>query len=339
MDALETSHFLSRLRPLLFDLALSVGETASWETERQRFLHAVATRLTPKACGWLDDQAGDLYLPRRYALSNIRSELARHDTSNTPCATWQRDSGEWLHVWPMSEHGRFFLAVTEAYPAEALHEITRLLQRVAVGLSVTKARETLLANTVAGIDLVRYPERIIIDANQAFVALLGYDSREEVIGKATSFLYFDPTEGQRMLDTARHILDTGQGSLRDLHVLRKDGQDLYLDVSGQRLEGEDPDHPVIVWTQIDVTERHRLHQYQSAAVLAQQELLRLNDPKAMYQRLVEIVVRGTSSICAYIATPGINGMWLQVAAIYSKNSILAQAIEQVIFSPESVTFL
>ncbi|MCE5388751.1 MAG: diguanylate cyclase, partial [Acidithiobacillus sp.] len=132
---------------------------------------------------------------------------------------------------------------------------------------LSNARETLLANTVAGIDLVRYPERVIIDANQALVTLLGYDSREETIGKATSFLYFDPMEDQRMLETARHILDKGQGSLRDLHVLRKDGQDLYVDVSGQRLEGEDPDHPVIVWTAIDVTERHRLAQELSEQAL------------------------------------------------------------------------
>ncbi|MCE5388777.1 MAG: PAS domain-containing protein, partial [Acidithiobacillus sp.] len=204
---------------------------------------------------------------------------------------------------------------------------------------LSKGHETLLANTAVGIALIGYPERVIVDANQAFVALLGYDSREEVVGKSPSFLYFDSSEDQRALDTARHILNMGQGSLRDLHALRKNGQDLYLDISGQRLEGEDLDHPVIVWTAIDVTERYRLAQYQSAAVLAQQELLRLNDPKAMYQRLVEIVVQGTSSICAYIATPGINGMWLQVAAIYSKNSILAQAIEQVIFSQNAAKYL
>jgi len=251
MDALETSDFLSRLRPLLFDLALSVGETTSWETERLRFLHAVAIRLTPEACGWLDDRGGDLFLPRRYALSDIRSKLARHDASNAPCATWQRSSGEWLHVWPMLEHGHFFLAVTEPYPIEALHELTRLLKRVAATISVTKAREMLLAYTVAGISLVRYPEQVIIEANRAFAALLGYDSQEEVIGKATSALCFDSQAEQRMLDTAQHILDKGQGSLRGLHVLRKDKQDVYLDISGQRLEGQDPDHPVIVWTAIN----------------------------------------------------------------------------------------
>ncbi len=130
-----------------------------------------------------------------------------------------------------------------------------------------QANETLLANTVAGIALVRYPERLIQEANQSFIALFGYDSREEVIGKATSFFYFDPTEEQRMFDTASQILDTGQGGLRDLHILQKDGQDLYLDVSGQRMEGEDLNHPVIVWTAIDVTERHRLTQELSELAL------------------------------------------------------------------------
>ncbi len=118
--------------------------------------------------------------------------------------------------------------------------------------------ESMLTNTTASITLVRYPERVFLEVNQATLDLMGCASRDEIVGKPTGFLYFDTIEQQRMLDTALQILDKGQGGLRDLHVLRKNGQELYLDVSGQRIDREDPDHPVIVWTSVDVTERYRL---------------------------------------------------------------------------------
>ncbi len=39
---------------------------------------------------------------------------------------------------------------------------------------LSAARETLLANTTAGIDLVRYPERVFVEVNQGFLDILGY---------------------------------------------------------------------------------------------------------------------------------------------------------------------
>jgi diguanylate cyclase (GGDEF)-like protein len=75
----------------------------------------------------------------------------------------------------------------------------------------------------------------------------------------------------------------------------------------------------------------RLRQYQAAAVLAQQDLLRQNDPKVMYQRLVEVVVEQTEAIGAYIAVPEAGSEWLRVAAASADAPDLRQAMEQ--FTP------
>lgn len=132
------------------------------------------------------------------------------------------------------------------------HEREAAIQRLSV------QRATLLANTVAGIDLVRYPECIFEEVNQGFLSLLGYESPAEVIGRRTSEFYASAREDERMKVLSRKVLAEGAAGLRDLQVRRKDGQVIYLDVQGRRLDGGDPQHPVIVWTSVDVTERKHL---------------------------------------------------------------------------------
>lgn len=56
------------------------------------------------------------------------------------------------------------------------------------------------------------------------------------------------------------MLSHGKGNLTDLRIKRQDGRLAYVDVHGRRLEGSDPQHPVIVWTSVDVTGRHALYQ-------------------------------------------------------------------------------
>ncbi|HKK00890.1 MAG TPA: EAL domain-containing protein, partial [Desulfuromonadales bacterium] len=124
--------------------------------------------------------------------------------------------------------------------------------------ALSAARATLLANTTAGIDIVRYPERVFMEVNQGFLDLLGYENKEDIIGHPTSEFYPSQEQIQRMIDLSQDVLAKGQGGMRDLILLHKDGRTVYVDVSGQRLDDEDPEHPVIVWTSVNVTERHRL---------------------------------------------------------------------------------
>ncbi|SMH66253.1 putative Diguanylate cyclase [Acidithiobacillus ferrivorans] len=119
------------------------------------------------------------------------------------------------------------------------------------------SQESLLANTITGINLVQYPERIIREVNQGFLAILGYQNAQDVLGHSTHEIYPDSENNQKMAQLAQEILARGGASLKDVAVKRRDGRMIYVDVSGQRLM-TDPEHPLIVWTSIDVTERHQL---------------------------------------------------------------------------------
>lgn len=114
----------------------------------------------------------------------------------------------------------------------------------------------LLSNTSAGIHLVRYPERIIIDANQAFMNLLGYQQPEEFLQQPIKYL--PSSQNRHMTKLTENILNHKRGSLRDVEMLRADGSRVFIDISGQRLPQGQNDQPVIVWTLVDVTERYRL---------------------------------------------------------------------------------
>ncbi|WP_437558923.1 bifunctional diguanylate cyclase/phosphodiesterase [Acidithiobacillus sulfuriphilus] len=73
----------------------------------------------------------------------------------------------------------------------------------------------------------------------------------------------------------------------------------------------------------------RLQSYQEAAIAAQQELLRQEDPQAMYQRLVDIVVAQTAAIGAYIVTLVADGEGLGIMAMAADDPTLCTAMEQV----------
>lgn len=125
---------------------------------------------------------------------------------------------------------------------------------------LTASRDALLANTVAAIDMVRYPDRIIVEVNKGFLEVTGFDSPADIVGQSTAMIYAEVKEDRRMAELSRQILETGEGKLTELQVKRRDGRIIYVDVHGRRLEGDDADHPLIVWTSIDVTERHALTQ-------------------------------------------------------------------------------
>jgi PAS domain S-box-containing protein len=113
--------------------------------------------------------------------------------------TWQRESGDWVHVWPMADHGYFFIALSEAYPVEALHEFARLFGRVAAALTACReherVRQLALAQRVSnrvfelapmGV-MVTDVEQRILDVNPAFCRTTGY-RRDEVIGRTPKLL-------------------------------------------------------------------------------------------------------------------------------------------------------
>ncbi|BBP04996.1 hypothetical protein TPL01_19300 [Sulfuriferula plumbiphila] len=84
-----------------------------------------------------------------------------------------------------------------------------------------------------------------------------------------------------------------------------------------------------VFTQKVLRQLLRLRQYQAAALLAQQDIQRLNEPQAMYQQLVGIVVTQTEAIGAFIVVPEAGSEWLRYAAAAADEPALQAAMEQL----------
>jgi len=82
----------------------------------------------------------------------------------------------------------------------------------------------------------------------------------------------------------------------------------------------------------------RLRQYQTAAVLAQQDLFRQNDPEVMYQQLVKVVVEQTEAIGAYVVVPDAGSEWLRVVAASADTPDLQQAMARLTPSTDATRF-
>ncbi len=151
-------------------------------------------------------------------------------------------------------------------------------------------REALLDNTVVGINLVQYPERKVIDVNAALVHIMGYDRREDLLGLNPAQTYVNPDMARRVAELAGRILRDGSAELGDVQVVRRDGSVARLDMHGKRLQGEDPAHPVIVWTSVDATRKYELE-----AELQRQahydELTGLPNRRALRRRLRGSILR------------------------------------------------
>ncbi len=181
-------------------------------------------------------------------------------------------------------------------------DVTERHEREQLIRSLNRQRTTLLDNTVVGIDLVQYPERVFVEVNQGFLNIMGYEHAEEIVGRTTADIYPNPGEDQRMAQPSQQILQQGQGALRDLAIRRRDEQLIYLDLSWRLVDDVDPVHPIIVWTSVDVTERHHLAQeleyqalYDSLTGLPNRRALELEITKAMArsdrsQKLLAVVV-------------------------------------------------
>lgn len=117
---------------------------------------------------------------------------------------------------------------------------------------------SLLDNAVAGVVMVRYPGAIVIEANAAVARIFGVHDIRTVLGKCVNDVA--PTLTQdAMLTATRAALKNGRVTLDSLNIIRVDGADACVALSGRRIDQEDAAESTdVVWTIVDVTERQRL---------------------------------------------------------------------------------
>ena len=119
-------------------------------------------------------------------------------------------------------------------------------------------KDAFLSNTSAGITLASYPDRVFLEANDTFLNILGYPDIESLQNHNSREVYPDDETYAKVGEVARTILTAGKGSARDIPVVRTDGTLIYADFYGQKLKESVNGKEQILWTLIDITERHRL---------------------------------------------------------------------------------
>jgi diguanylate cyclase (GGDEF)-like protein/PAS domain S-box-containing protein len=118
--------------------------------------------------------------------------------------------------------------------------------------------EALLNSLTAGINVVRYPGRVIERVNARMLEIFGASSVEELVGHSMQDFLWDAKSFQRAGEFAKKVLAQGSDQLRDMPYRRLDETLIYVDLSGQKLATIAGEPERIVWTFVEVTERHQL---------------------------------------------------------------------------------
>jgi formate hydrogenlyase transcriptional activator len=130
------------------------------------------------------------------------------------------------------------------------HDVTER-RRAELALSTSEQRYRMLfEKTVAGVAIISM-EGKLIDCNDAWAHMFGYESATECQSSKVAERYFDPADREVLLEELRRdgaVID------RELHVRRKDGTPFWILLNDVLLP-ESPDRQLIQATVVDITAR------------------------------------------------------------------------------------
>jgi PAS domain S-box-containing protein len=162
------------------------------------------------------------------------------------------------------QHTRDELAELNGLLEEKVHERTaeleaeiRIRERTEGVLAQSEQRyRHLYERNVAGLFRTSV-EGEILECNEAFAHILGYEGRAPVIGLDVRELYFDPAERCRVVEKVR-----AEGQLRDIEVClrRQDGSQVWILENLTLVESDLPGGQVLEGALIDMTERKKLEE-------------------------------------------------------------------------------
>jgi PAS domain S-box-containing protein len=136
----------------------------------------------------------------------------------------------------------------------------------------------LFERNLAGVFRGALFSRRILDCNDAYARILGYDSRQEVLDRRKLHDFCEPAE----LEIARaRLLEEKVLTNFETRFCRKDGTPVWLLVNVSLIEGRKGKEPLVEGTLIDITERKQAEQ----ALAQERELLRAlmdNLPDSIY---------------------------------------------------------
>ncbi len=178
------------------------------------------------------------------------------------------------------------LVIAHEFSPSPGKESSALLEETDPGISVHRYRK-LFERSLAGM-FKTTPGGAFLDCNEALAQMLGYSSREELMGVNASQLYFDAAEREFMVAELRRL---GVLNNHEARFRRKDGSVLWGIHNSTLLTEEGPEAEIIAGTLVDIGARKRLEDLN----LGQQRLLEMvaqNLPlRDILKALVELVAK------------------------------------------------
>ena len=252
---------------------------------------------------------------------------------NPIMAPWRERAAQFgirasANVLVRKNHEKYaFLTVYLDHEESFSPELREILEAIGASLSLAIDRldlkhreeesrafsESLLSNAAAGIDLVRYPERVVMAANDAFLRIFGFSSREEIVGKSVREIYFDEEGFSKVGELAARALSEGKAFARDLSFRRRsDGKRMWADAFVHCVPDAKTD--MLVWTVVDVTERHelammveRLSRFRNLLARVTRILAERGEEEGLYQEICDRIAALGEISLAWIGVPGEGG--------------------------------
>ncbi|MGA9351628.1 MAG: PAS domain S-box protein [Anaerolineae bacterium] len=124
----------------------------------------------------------------------------------------------------------------------------------------------------------------VLDCNEAFARILGYDSREEVLALRASKFYFDAADRETFIARLREqgTLTNSEGCLR-----RKDNSPVWVLENSSLIEGEEGAPTFIQGTLVDITKRKRAERLLQALNQAARAMGKAMTPEEIFTAVAE----------------------------------------------------
>ncbi len=145
-------------------------------------------------------------------------------------------------------------AAVQAF-ASVADNISQFIERIRAEEALRESEEryrTLFERNLAGVFRGLFRSRKLIDCNDAYAHILGYDSREEVLNYGKLHAFYDAAEAQ---NAQARLLNEKAVSNHEVRFRRKDQTPVWVLSSVSLIMPGESDDPLIEGTLIDITER------------------------------------------------------------------------------------
>lgn len=154
----------------------------------------------------------------------------------------------------MDDGGRFLFSRSVMFDISEMHRIRTEMR------ALTREQNAMLDNELVGI--IKVHNRVMVWKNKAQGRIFGYDN-DELLGQPTRILYADEASYLKLGAEGYPTLKSGQHYRTQIQMRRKNGDLIWVEVSGVTLSEDSKDS---LWMMVDITElKHHQQQVEHIA--------------------------------------------------------------------------